>query len=126
MTKEILLFFLCIQIKHFIVDFPLQTPYQYLNKGNVFHLGGYLHSFLHICPTAIIVSFFIKDNNLTMLFAILAFEFTFHYLVDYLKLNINKSMNWKCNTHEQFWIMTGFDQMLHQLSYIAIAIVLFM
>ena len=48
--------------KHFLVDFCFQPPYQYMNKGKLFHLGGILHSFNHAFWTFIIISLFVAIN----------------------------------------------------------------
>ena len=36
-----------LQMKHFAVDFLLQTRYQWENKGTYLHPGGLLHAGLH-------------------------------------------------------------------------------
>ena len=38
---------LMLAAKHFIADGPLQTPYQYLNKGKFGHFGGIMHAAIH-------------------------------------------------------------------------------
>jgi hypothetical protein len=103
-------------LKHFIVDFPLQKPYQYLNKGNYGHPGGILHSALHGVGTFICIWFFFPSVALVMAFA----DFLVHYHVDWAKVNINKAFNWGPTTHEQFWWLLGLDQLAHALTYIAI------
>ena len=40
--NDILLLLAFLFVKHFIVDFPLQRPYQWMNKGRYGHLGGYM------------------------------------------------------------------------------------
>jgi len=42
-----------------------------------------------------------------------------HYHLDWLNMNITRKMNWACNTPEQFWTLTCFDQLLHYLTYVA-------
>lgn len=44
---DVLFVMLLLQVKHFFADFYFQGPYQYLNKGNFKHPGGYLHAFIH-------------------------------------------------------------------------------
>lgn len=103
------------QIKHFICDFPLQKPYQYLNKGIYGHLGGILHSITHGCFTAVILSLFTTE-----VIAIAVFEALIHYHIDWAKVKINKHYSWKCDNSEKFWWLLGFDQLLHQLTYLGI------
>lgn len=108
-----LLLILLLSIKHLIIDFPLQTKYQYSNKGKYGHLGGLLHSFNHGIATFLIFSFFSKYAIfLGIMDAII------HYHIDWLKVNININLNWKPDTHEEFWWLLGIDQFLHTLTYI--------
>jgi hypothetical protein len=105
--------------KHFLIDFPLQTHYQYTNKGKYGHLGGLLHSGLHGLGTLIIFSFF---TPLAYLFALA--DFLIHYHIDWAKVNINNHYGWKPTTHNQFWILLGADQYLHAMTYIIMVILL--
>jgi len=108
---------ICLTIKHFIVDFPLQNKYQWSNKGTYGHKGGILHSLLHGYFTLGILMFFVSwplAIQLAWLDALL------HYHIDWAKMNLNAKLNWKPNTHEEFWWLLGLDQFLHYLTYIAI------
>lgn len=108
-----------LQLKHFIVDFPLQGPYQYKNKGTWLHPGGFLHSGLHFIATACILVSFL-DLKLGLFIALI--EGILHYLIDYSKMNLNKKLNLTPTNSEQFWWLLGFDQWLHQLTYIGILV----
>lgn len=103
--------------KHFIFDFVYQPPYQWQNKGTYGHWGGIVHSLQHAVPTFFILLFFI-DPILAL--GLSCLEFTAHYHIDWAKMSINASRGWKCNTHNEFWILTGLDQYLHALTYIGI------
>lgn len=87
------------------------------NKGTYGHWGGVVHSGLHAAATLIILLFF---TPYALPLAIL--EFMLHYNIDWAKMNINKKMGWTATTHNQFWQLTGFDQLLHQLTYILICL----
>ena len=102
-------------LKHFIIDFPLQTPYQYLNKGTYGHPGGILHSALHGFGTWLCL-FWYTPAAVTMAFV----DFIVHYNVDWAKMNINKKLNLGPLSSEKFWWLLGFDQLLHSLTYLAI------
>lgn len=106
-------------LKHFIVDFPLQTPYQYKNKGTYGHPGGFLHSWLHCLGTWICFAFF---TNYAVLFGLA--DLIIHYHIDWAKMNINKKTGWGPTTHEQFWWLLGADQFLHALTYIVMVMIL--
>jgi hypothetical protein len=105
--------------KHFIVDFPLQTPYQYKNKGLYGHLGGLIHSGLHGISTFLIALYFVGPTELALYVAVL--DYVLHYHIDYLKVYVNNKYKLGPTTHESFWYLLGFDQFLHSLTYIYIA-----
>lgn len=113
MTELILITLLL--TKHFIVDFPLQPKYMYSNKGTYGHPGGILHSFLHSITTWMIFAFYTKY---AIVYAVV--DGIVHYHIDWAKVNINKRMGWGPTTHEEFWYLTGVDQFLHALTYIAL------
>jgi hypothetical protein len=108
--------------KHFIVDFLLQGPYQYLNKGTYGHLGGILHAFLHGIATLICL-YFVSEYHLLSL-ALATIDMVVHYHIDWLKVNINNKYGWKCNSSDKFWVLLGIDQYLHALTYILIIYIL--
>jgi hypothetical protein len=104
-------------IKHFIVDFPLQGPYQWMNKGTYGHPGGLLHAGLHGFWTLAILSVVVVLPFAAML---ALFDAVVHYHIDWAKMNINKKYGWMPDKHPEFWVLLGLDQLLHSLTYIAI------
>jgi hypothetical protein len=113
----ILLFFL---LKHLIVDFMLQTPYQFLNKGIYGHPGGLLHAGLHSLAT-----FLILISTATLAFTVIVslIDGIVHYHVDWSKVNITKRMGWTMQD-QHYWYILGIDQFLHYLTYWAILVVM--
>lgn len=103
--------------KHFVCDFMLQSPYQLLNKGNYGHPGGLLHAGIHGVATALVLS--ITPLAWTIIAAVAAVEFVLHYHIDWSKEQIVARM--RNRNGSAFWAVFGFDQLLHQLTYIAIA-----
>lgn len=103
--------------KHFIFDFLYQPPYQWMNKGTYGHPGGVIHSLQHALATFVVLLFF---TDPWMAWAMCVFEFFIHYHMDWFKMWYNAKKGWKCNTHNEFWILTGVDQYVHALTYIAI------
>lgn len=99
--------------KHFIFDFAYQPPYQWQNKGTYGHWGGIVHSGQHALASLVILLFFTPYAIF-----IAAGEFLIHYHTDWAKMSINKHYGWGANTHEQFWILLGVDQLIHSLTYI--------
>jgi hypothetical protein len=122
------LMILCLLVKHFLVDFCLQTEYQWKNKGNLLHPGGYLHAGLNAAGTAVVFTGFASNGvyfDFIVVFALLAFEFVTHYAMDWAKTNINKAMNWTATTSPMFFVMLGFDQLFHLSVLMFIAFYLF-
>jgi hypothetical protein len=115
--NEVLIIISLLFLKHFIVDFPLQNSFQYLNKGTYGHLGGVLHSLNHAAFTLMIFSYF--AGTYFGLF-VASIDFLVHYHVDWAKVKLNKKMGWGPTTHEQFWWLLGLDQLLHALTYIGL------
>ena len=105
-------------IKHFVFDFLYQPSYQWQNKGTYGHPGGIVHSGQHALATLVILSFLVSP----MLAAGLAFlEFIIHYHMDWFKMWYNKRKQWTATTHNEFWVLMGFDQLIHSLTYLLLA-----
>ncbi|UTU08035.1 hypothetical protein CcrC1_gp349 [Caulobacter phage C1] len=122
---NVLWLMLLLQIKHFVFDWVYQPPYMWKNKGTFGHWGGIVHSGLHAAWTALILALFggvvlPPDAAMKVIPWIALGEFIAHYLIDWAKMNINRKMGWTATTHHAFWVLTGFDQLLHQLTYLAI------
>lgn len=113
--------FLILIIKHFVCDYPLQTPYMLKNKGTYGHPGGILHSAIHALGTT--VAFFVITPTLLVGLAIMAGEFVAHYHIDWSKENVIRRMGWTAKDGN-FWLALGTDQLAHHLTYVAIAAVL--
>jgi hypothetical protein len=104
-------------IKHFICDFPLQAnPWLYRNKGTYMHPGGIAHAGIHALGTLLVLAPFI--GSLSMLYA--ALDMLAHYHIDWAKMNISKRYDLQPNNSERFWILLGFDQLLHHITYFII------
>lgn len=121
-----LLLFMALSVKHFIIDFPLQGPYQWKNKGTYLHQGGIYHAMLHLTGTIIaIASVFaftgqLNHSTIKIIPLMGLLDGFIHYHIDWAKMNINQRMGWLPNTHPEFWWLLGFDQLLHTLTYVLI------
>lgn len=122
MTALACLFLVALAVKHFLFDFVLQTPYQLANKGKYGHPGGLLHSGLHVLGTAAALA--IVGPAPTVFLAILVAEFVVHYHIDWGKEQITARHG--SGMDGFFWRMIGLDQLLHHLTYVAIAAALFL
>jgi hypothetical protein len=110
----VLTLFTLLVLKHFILDFPAQTPYQWMNKGTYGHPGGLLHAGLHGLGTMLVFGIFIVPQWAIILGLI---DMVLHYHIDWVKMNVNKKYGWKADTHPEFWIALGLDQLAHYLTY---------
>jgi hypothetical protein len=115
---EIILFWLL--VKHFICDFPLQSfPYMFLNKGTYGHPGGILHAAVHVVGTFLVMAFLIPSMVLASALALL--DGVIHYHIDWAKMYTNNYFKLQPATSHWFWILLGFDQLLHQATYFLLA-----
>lgn len=114
-TYAVIVILALLLIKHFIWDFFYQPPYMWKNKGTMGHPGGLIHAGAHAFASFAILLWWAGFEN--ALFVSIC-EFFIHYAMDFAKMNLNRDMGWACNTHDQFWQLTGLDQLVHQLTYI--------
>ena len=103
-------------IKHFIVDFPLQTPYHYLNKGTYGHPGGVQHALFHGVGTAL--CFVLWAPFAAIILG--AIDGLIHYHVDWAKVKLNNKYGLTPTNSEKFWWLLGADQLAHYLTYIGL------
>ena len=102
--------------KHLIIDFPLQTPYQWMNKGTYGHPGGLLHAGLHALGTLFV--FLIVGASIEGAIILAVIDGIVHYHIDWAKMNINSRYGWKADTSPHFWTLLGINQYLHALTYL--------
>lgn len=117
---DVILLLLLLLLKHYVVDFMLQTPFQYKNKGTLGHPGGILHAGLHGAASFLILSLFTFSITLPVCLGVV--ESVLHYFIDYAKIKIQKAKNWLPTTSDYYFWLLGFDQLLHQLTYIAMCL----
>jgi len=125
MSAELVLYILlALSVKHLVVDFFLQVPYHYLNKGTYGHFGGIEHAALHGFGTATVLMYFVQYANIRLGLDGVAFlavlDFFIHYHVDWAKMRLNSKMGWKPDNSEYFWWSLGVDQFLHTFTYLAL------
>lgn len=109
---------LILQFKHFVADFVLQTPYQFLNKGKYGHPGGIIHAGIHALGS--MLAFLVITPSLRLGVAIVVGEFIAHYHIDWMKERTTRIRQWVFPQAE-FWWTFGADQALHQATYVVIA-----
>ena len=102
-------------IKHWYIDFVNQTMEEVESKGNYGEWYGIKHSLKHGLGTFIIIS--LTDLNLASALLLGLLDFTLHYHIDWLKININRSKHYTVET-PQFWQWLGADQLAHSITYL--------
>jgi hypothetical protein len=108
-------------LKHFVCDFPLQAfPWMYRNKGTYGHPGGIAHAAVHVVGTLLALGFCGVGFWISLAAAVA--DGIVHYHIDWAKMRIGAWKNWGPTNSEYFWMLLGIDQLLHQLTYIAIAV----
>lgn len=109
-----MLVLLLLQIKHWYIDFVMQTNEMVAGKGIYGNPKGILHSLQHAIATFIILVFFVSP---VLAIVLALFDFVTHYHIDWTK------MNYGCRDiqNPKFWNHLGLDQMAHQIVYLIIA-----
>ncbi len=114
--------FFAFQVKHLVVDFFIQNrfPYMWMNKHKLSHPGGWLHAGGHAVASLGILALVHPPSLpwVTGALTLCAIELFIHFWIDLIKMRINTWKEWKCNTSPKFWDLLGFDQFLHQLTYL--------
>jgi hypothetical protein len=109
------------EAKHFICDFVIQTTYQVRTKGIYGHPGGFIHSGLHALTS--IPAILVWAPSWRLMAVLVGGEFLIHYHMDWLKEQINKRKHWTV-TDGWYWHLFGIDQLVHQLTYVAMLAIL--
>ena len=109
MIEVVLLTLICLQLKHWYIDFVNQTEEEI--KAKVVYGKSINHSAKHAIGTmiAIIIATGIDYISFAVILGFL--DLMAHYHIDWVKAR------WG---HTKFWPVVGLDQMAHQLTYIGI------
>lgn len=105
-----------LQIKHWYIDFVLQTDEMVKGKGIYGNLQGILHSLQHGIATFALLLVFAPD----LAFSLAFLDFATHYHIDFIKVRFG------CRdiTKKAFWVQLGLDQLAHQITYILMLVVI--
>jgi hypothetical protein len=121
LSTALMAVFALLEFKHFVFDYLVQTPYQFLNKGTYGHPGGLLHAGLQALGT--IAAFLAIPPTPAVGVAIVVGEFIVHYHIDWTKERWLKGGGYR-TTEAPYWRIYGLDQLAHQATYVAIAAIL--
>lgn len=114
----VLLFFLAMQAKHFLADFPFQNGFMLRKRlpGWEFAFPLAVHCLVHASLSLAVLLFFRPS-----LWWLAGFDFATHFLMDRLKAGPKYLGRFNDPKTTAFWNAVGFDQMVHQLVYVAMA-----
>lgn len=113
-----------LQIKHWYIDFVNQSMEEVHSKGIYGDLLGIWHSAKQGLGTLFCILVLTGSGYLFEASLIAFLDFVIHYHTDWAKININKKKNYTIET-PQFWYWLGFDQLVHQLTYLLILYLVF-
>jgi Protein of unknown function (DUF3307) len=117
----LLLSLLVFQVKHYVCDFVLQTSDMSRKKGIYGHRAGIIHAGTHVIGS--VPAILILSRSASLVASIMAVEFLVHYHVDWLKLQFDHRRGLSIDRH-LYWVIFGADQLIHQITYVAILAVL--
>lgn len=110
---ELTLFLLL--LKHFLIDWVIQTESEIQHKGEYGDIRGVSHSVKHGVGTFLSVVPLAPQLSVPLA----VFDTLVHYHIDYTKQNLAGVLNLSPKD-KNFWVLIGFDQFLHSLTYLAI------
>lgn len=112
------------QIKHFLCDYPLQTPYhlgKFKEKGWVLPLID--HASTHAVFTFFICGAYLTLNGLDFLISVIfsilfmILDLLIHFSMDAVKCRPALLGRFKYVSDKKFWWSLGLDQMVHHLTH---------
>lgn len=108
----------CLQIKHFIADYLLQTPWIIFGKGHLDRPGGYVHAGIHALGS--VPALALAGLAAAPIAIMISIEFVVHFVIDHTKALISAKSP-KGPATATFWALHGADQCVHHLTYAAMA-----
>lgn len=118
LTQSVLVLLVLFQIKHMFADYFLQTPKMLQGRGDYLHVGRAQHALVHAAGSAICL--IVVGTPVLLLVALLVAEWVIHFHIDWGKARWSDSRG-HTPSDAGFWRAAGFDQALHQLTYVAMA-----
>ena len=120
-SANIILLLAMLQLKHLIVDWCWQPPYELDNKGTYGHWGGVRHALKNAIGTGLCVLPFVP----WMVPKVILIDFLCHYHIDFSKMNLNRHWGLHPLEHARFWWLMGADQWAHQMTYLLLTLLVF-
>lgn len=118
---SVMLALLLLQVKHFLGDFVFQTQRQVQYKGVYGAWPGLEHSGLHAAMSVPCLLLAGAAPVAALVAALI--EFVVHYHQDWARERFVRRTG-LTPAARQYWVLLGADQLVHQLTYVAIVWVL--
>jgi len=114
MIEQIFILLIAFQVKHFLCDYPLQTPYMLGKFKEVDWFAPLsLHCFTHAAGTLIVLLLF---TNSELLFIYVLLDYCLHFIMDRVKASPKMLGRFKPD-NKYFWWSLGGDQAWHHLTH---------
>lgn len=97
-------------------DFFLQTPRMLAGRGEYAHFGRAQHAAIHAAGSA--VALVVLGAPSTFIVVLCVLEWAVHYHIDWAK-GVYSDWSGHGPTNAGYWRTFGVDQLLHQLTYVA-------
>ncbi|MGC1495710.1 MAG: DUF3307 domain-containing protein [Sulfitobacter sp.] len=114
--QNALIFLILLQIKHLFADFYLQTPRMLAGRDQYVHVGRLQHAIVHVAGS--VIAFVVMGVALPVMLLIVVAEGVAHYHIDWAK-GYYSQIKQQTPSDAGYWRALGFDQAMHQLTYIA-------
>ena len=115
-VSTVLILLCLLQIKHMFADDFLQTPRMLSGRADYWHLGRAQHAGVHAIGSAIALLLVGAPAGFTLV--LVAVEWVIHFNIDWGKARYCDGKHLGPGD-AAFWRAAGFDQLLHQLTYLA-------
>jgi hypothetical protein len=113
-----------LQIKHWYVDFVDQSAEEISAKGIYGNWIGLGHSIKHGLGTLLVVLAITGVEFFTEALVVATLDFVIHYHMDWFKSRVTAIKGYTIND-AKFWWWFGFDQLIHQLTYLLVTYMVF-
>tara|TARA_Y100000588_G_scaffold31471_1_gene30779 strand:- start:8073 stop:8489 length:417 start_codon:yes stop_codon:yes gene_type:complete len=132
MIEQIFILLLIFQVKHWVCDYPLQTPFMLKKfQREDWEFPLFCHAGVHASFTLVIACIFIGDHvtpltswvGIYTMFLLAVLDLVVHFIVDRIKAHPDMGGRWKAD-NPKFWWALGGDQALHHLTHYVIIYVL--
>ena len=114
--QTLLILLILLQVKHMFADFFLQTPKMLAGRGRYAHMGRAQHAAIHAGGSAI--ALVVLGAPSTFIVVLCVLEWAVHYHIDWAK-GAYSDRSGHGPAEAGYWRTFGVDQLLHQLTYVA-------